>query len=71
MRYFADETNCLMLGEGVETDAELRTLDRLGVVLGQGFLLGRPAPVAGSTARASDRARGALRRATPVSGKRT
>ena len=44
MRYFADETDCLMLGEGVETEAELRTLDRLGVVLGQGYLLGRPAP---------------------------
>lgn len=43
MRYFADETNCVMLAEGVETEAELTTLERLGVVLGQGYLLGRPA----------------------------
>ena len=42
MRHFADETNCIMLGEGVETEAELKTLERLGVVLGQGYLLGRP-----------------------------
>jgi EAL domain-containing protein (putative c-di-GMP-specific phosphodiesterase class I)/CheY-like chemotaxis protein len=42
MRHFADETNCIMLGEGVETAAELKTLERLGVVLGQGYLLGRP-----------------------------
>jgi EAL domain-containing protein (putative c-di-GMP-specific phosphodiesterase class I)/DNA-binding NarL/FixJ family response regulator len=44
MRYFGQETNCVMLGEGVETTAELTTLQRLGVVLGQGYLLGRPAP---------------------------
>ncbi len=42
MRYFAEETNCVMLGEGIETTAELETLQRLGVVLGQGYLLGRP-----------------------------
>jgi EAL domain-containing protein (putative c-di-GMP-specific phosphodiesterase class I) len=44
MHYFAEETNCEMLAEGVETVAELTTLERLGVVLGQGYLLGRPAP---------------------------
>jgi EAL domain-containing protein (putative c-di-GMP-specific phosphodiesterase class I)/DNA-binding response OmpR family regulator len=44
MRYFAEETNCLLLGEGVETSAELDTLERLGVILGQGYLLGRPEP---------------------------
>ena len=43
MRYFAEQTNCLLLGEGVETEAELATLGRLGVALGQGYLLGRPA----------------------------
>jgi EAL domain-containing protein (putative c-di-GMP-specific phosphodiesterase class I) len=45
MRYFAEQTDCLLLGEGIETAAELETLGRLGVSLGQGYLLGRPAPV--------------------------
>ena len=69
MRYFADETNCLMLGEGVETDAELRTLGRLGVVLGQGYLLGRPLPAPGSKAPVARRARGASRPTPAASGK--
>jgi EAL domain-containing protein (putative c-di-GMP-specific phosphodiesterase class I)/DNA-binding NarL/FixJ family response regulator len=57
MRYFAEETNCVMLAEGIETEAELTTLERLGVVLGQGYLLGRPAPASGRTdpARRNDR----------------
>jgi EAL domain-containing protein (putative c-di-GMP-specific phosphodiesterase class I)/CheY-like chemotaxis protein len=63
MRYFADETNCLMLGEGVETTAELKTLERLGVVLGQGYLLGRPEPAGGRIDRA---ARPTRRSASPV-----
>jgi EAL domain-containing protein (putative c-di-GMP-specific phosphodiesterase class I)/DNA-binding response OmpR family regulator len=33
-----------LVAEGIETEAELRTVRRLGVVFGQGFLLGRPAP---------------------------
>jgi len=61
MRYFAEETHCVMLGEGVETTAELRTLQRLGVVLGQGYLLGRPGPpthrIDGATRPARSRAR--------------
>jgi EAL domain-containing protein (putative c-di-GMP-specific phosphodiesterase class I) len=44
MRYFAEQTNCQLLGEGIETAAERETLGRLGVSLGQGYLLGRPAP---------------------------
>ena len=71
MRYFADETDCLMLGEGIETEAELRTLDRLGVVLGQGYLLGRPAPAPAVKARTSRRTRGASRQTPATSGKRT
>jgi EAL domain-containing protein (putative c-di-GMP-specific phosphodiesterase class I) len=57
MRYFAEETNCVMLAEGIETEAELTTLERLGVVLGQGYLLGRPAPASERTdpARRNDR----------------
>jgi EAL domain-containing protein (putative c-di-GMP-specific phosphodiesterase class I)/CheY-like chemotaxis protein len=46
MRYFAEQTTCLLLGEGIETAAERETLGRLGVSLGQGYLLGRPAPAA-------------------------
>jgi EAL domain-containing protein (putative c-di-GMP-specific phosphodiesterase class I) len=40
---FAHETGCTVLAEGVETQAELDTLRALGVTLGQGYLLGRPA----------------------------
>ncbi len=42
--HFAAEVGCDLIGEGIETEAELRTLRRLGVPLGQGFLLGRPLP---------------------------
>ena len=70
MRYFADETDCLMLGEGIETEAELRTLDRLGVVLGQGYLLGRPAPAPEMKPGTARRARGASQQTPANSGKR-
>jgi EAL domain-containing protein (putative c-di-GMP-specific phosphodiesterase class I) len=43
MVYFAGETGCALIAEGIETDAERRVLRRLGVTFGQGFLLGRPA----------------------------
>jgi EAL domain-containing protein (putative c-di-GMP-specific phosphodiesterase class I) len=39
---FAQRTGTLMIVEGVETDADLRTLRSLGVAHAQGFLLGRP-----------------------------
>jgi EAL domain-containing protein (putative c-di-GMP-specific phosphodiesterase class I) len=42
---FAAETNCSLVAEGVETDAELATLRGLGVAYGQGYLFGRPAPI--------------------------
>jgi EAL domain-containing protein (putative c-di-GMP-specific phosphodiesterase class I) len=45
MRYFAESTGCALLAEGVEQSAEARTLRRLGVELGQGYLFGRPVPV--------------------------
>jgi EAL domain-containing protein (putative c-di-GMP-specific phosphodiesterase class I) len=41
---FAGRTDALMLAEGLETAAELAAFARLGVPLGQGWLLGRPAP---------------------------
>lgn len=42
---FSDSIGATLLGEGIETPAELDTLRSLQVPLGQGYLLGRPAPV--------------------------
>lgn len=42
---FARLSSCVVLAEGVETEDELAVLKRLGVPLGQGFLLGRPMSV--------------------------
>jgi PAS domain S-box-containing protein len=44
--HFANEIKVMLIAEGVETDAERETLLRLGVRVGQGYLLGRPAPAA-------------------------
>lgn len=44
--HFAAEVGCHLIGEGIETEAERRTLYRLGVPLGQGHLLGGPLPAA-------------------------
>ena len=41
---FANESHSQTIAEGVETERELATLRRLGVPLGQGYLLARPAP---------------------------
>ncbi|HEX7166136.1 MAG TPA: EAL domain-containing protein [Acidimicrobiales bacterium] len=46
LRHFAEKTGCHLIAEGIETDAERRTLEDLGVDYGQGFLLGMPAAVA-------------------------
>jgi EAL domain-containing protein (putative c-di-GMP-specific phosphodiesterase class I) len=43
--HFAAVSGALILAEGIETKAEAETVKRLGVRLGQGYLLGRPAPV--------------------------
>jgi len=42
---FATDAGFELIAEGIETDADRRALRRLGVGLGQGFLLGRPLPV--------------------------
>ena len=42
---FAAATGCTLLAEGIETAAELETLRALGVRLGQGYLLAKPAPI--------------------------
>ena len=44
--HFAAVSGALVLAEGIETQAEQETVQRLGVTLGQGYHLGRPAPVA-------------------------
>jgi EAL domain-containing protein (putative c-di-GMP-specific phosphodiesterase class I) len=40
---YATRVDCLLVAEGMETEAELLTLIELGVPLAQGFYLGRPA----------------------------
>jgi EAL domain-containing protein (putative c-di-GMP-specific phosphodiesterase class I)/CheY-like chemotaxis protein len=52
--YFARRSGCSIIAEGIETEGERRMLSDLGVDLGQGFLLGRPAPItpAGATSAA-------------------
>jgi EAL domain-containing protein (putative c-di-GMP-specific phosphodiesterase class I) len=44
--YFAKDTQSQIIAEGVETESELATLKGLGVTMGQGYLLGRPADLA-------------------------
>ena len=42
--YFAGKSGCQLIAEGIETPGERDQLRALGVELGQGYLLGRPAP---------------------------
>lgn len=44
--HFAAAADCQIIAEGIETEAELATVIGLKVSLGQGYLLGRPAPAA-------------------------
>jgi len=39
---FATRTGAILIAEGVETEAEVREVHRLGVPLAQGYRLGRP-----------------------------
>ncbi len=43
---FAKQTGAKIVAEGIETETELEVLSELGVPLGQGYLLGRPADLA-------------------------
>jgi PAS domain S-box-containing protein len=47
MLHFASSVGVELIAEGVETEAESLTLQKLGVALGQGFLFARPQPVRG------------------------
>ncbi|GGY73386.1 diguanylate phosphodiesterase [Marinobacter zhanjiangensis] len=42
----ADRLGCKLIAEGIETDAEFRVVAGQGISLVQGFLFGRPKPVA-------------------------
>ena len=44
MLHMCSDLGIATIAEGIETQAELDELVRLGVVMGQGFLLGRPSP---------------------------
>ena len=44
MAHFAESVGCVLIAEGIETANELTTLRLLGIPLGQGYLLARPAP---------------------------
>jgi EAL domain-containing protein (putative c-di-GMP-specific phosphodiesterase class I) len=65
--HFARDARFALIAEGIEEPADLRMLKKLGVSLGQGFLLGRPeraADLAASLARRPARSR----RRTVVAG---
>ncbi len=72
---FADKVGCRMVAEGIETEAELACLVRLGVHFGQGYFLGRPqaapAPLAEAgrqaVARAASQAADGSKCSLPIS----
>jgi EAL domain-containing protein (putative c-di-GMP-specific phosphodiesterase class I) len=41
--HFAMKAGCEVIAEGIETEAERQTVAELGVTLGQGYLLAKPA----------------------------
>lgn len=48
--YYARETGSEIIAEGIETEDELKTLRSLGILRGQGYLLGRPETLARAAA---------------------
>ncbi|HXU85194.1 MAG TPA: EAL domain-containing protein [Verrucomicrobiae bacterium] len=56
LRHFAAAAGSTVLAEGIETIAQRDALLNLGVELGQGYLLGRPAPVTTVLRRRADHA---------------
>lgn len=47
LAFFASRSDCQLIAEGIETEAERATVLQLGINLAQGYLLGRPAPLDG------------------------
>ena len=45
LSYYALQTGCRLIAEGVESQAEADTLLRLGIEFAQGYLYGRPEPI--------------------------
>lgn len=42
---FAEESGILLIAEGIETEDDLAAVREASIPLGQGYLLGRPAPL--------------------------
>ncbi|MEO6294908.1 MAG: EAL domain-containing protein, partial [Candidatus Limnocylindria bacterium] len=73
MVYFARQSGCHLIAEGIETEAERVALRGLGVPFGQGFRFGYPAPaseIAAAERAAAERA-AAERAARPSARRRT
>jgi FOG: EAL domain len=51
--HFAGATDCQVVAEGIETEAERAVLEKLEIQLGQGYLFGRPAEASAWAARAA------------------
>ena len=66
--HYAADARCQVIAEGIETDAERHTVSALGVTLGQGFLLGRPALASTLTERSCPIPADTLRRLPSVVG---
>jgi EAL domain-containing protein (putative c-di-GMP-specific phosphodiesterase class I)/DNA-binding response OmpR family regulator len=65
MAYFAVKTGCVLVAEGIETQAERDALRALAVPLGQGYLLGRPSSAEDNAAAAPVRLPGRRSSAAP------
>lgn len=66
MRHFADDMGITVVAEGIEREEQLAVLCDIGVDCGQGYLLGRPAPLWGHPcARAGQGARSEPESAVP------
>jgi EAL domain-containing protein (putative c-di-GMP-specific phosphodiesterase class I) len=65
---FATDAGFELIAEGIETDADRRALQGLGVELGQGFLLGRPLPMRDAIAAYVSERRKPPRRVRRASG---
>jgi PAS domain S-box-containing protein len=65
MVYYAGATGCALIAEGVEAEGERRTLRRLGVSFGQGYLLGKPGPAVPAPPRRMRRSRDVAQERVP------